>query len=259
MPDTVELFGMTFSDVTFEELCTLLADRIDKKLPGYIVTPNVDHVCQVQSDPAFRQAYDDAWLVLVDGMPIIWASRLFGCALSTKLSGSDLLPQLCEFAADRGYSVFLLGAAEGVADQASENLRRLYPGLIIAGTHSPPMGFDQDPDENAKALQAIREARPDLCFTAMGAPRQEVWLHSNHRESGALVSIGVGAALDFAAGLLKRAPLWMQRSGLEWVWRLCQEPRRLWRRYLVNDSFFFVLLWREWRKRLRRDRTEGPD
>ncbi len=259
MPDTVELFGVTLNNVTLEELCTLLADHIDKKLPGYIVTPNVDHVCQFQSDPALRQAYSDAWLVLADGMPIIWASRLFGCPLSAKLSGSDLLPLLCEFAAGRGYSVFLFGAAEGIADEAAENLCQLYPGLIIAGTYCPPMGFDRDPDENAKALQAIREAKPDLCFTAMGAPRQEVWLQANYRESGALVGVAIGAALDFAANRLRRAPGWMQRSGLEWVWRLCQEPRRLWRRYLVNDSLFFLLLLREWRKRRRDARTGDTD
>lgn len=251
LPETVELFDIPFSRVTLDDTFQFFSERIAQREPGYVVTPNVDHVCRIHRDPAFREAYSEATLILADGMPLIWASRLLGKPLLAKISGSDLVPLLSEFAAEKGYRVFYFGAAEGVAEHAAERLKARFPELQVAGFHSPPMGFDEDPEENPKAVARVRDSKADICFVAMGAPRQEIWLRDHYKELGVPVSIGIGAGLDFVVGHQKRAPVWMQNAGMEWIWRLCHEPRRLWRRYLVEDMLFFRLLWREWRARKR--------
>jgi N-acetylglucosaminyldiphosphoundecaprenol N-acetyl-beta-D-mannosaminyltransferase len=247
----VELFGLSICNLTYEELCRRISERVEAGQPGYIVTPNVDHVCRYHRDPSFQAAYREAAHVLADGMPVVWAARLFGRPIREKLSGSDLLPRLTEYAAERGYSVFYLGAAEGVAEEVARRLEERHPGLRVKGTYSPPYGFEKDPEANAEVLRRLHEAKPDICFVALGSPKQEVWLHENCIAAGVPVLIGVGAAFDFVAGRVRRAPVWMQKSGMEWLWRLSQEPRRLARRYLVDDCFFLALLWREIKKRRR--------
>lgn len=243
-PEKIRLFDLPICDLTFTELCEQISQRIQTRKPGYVVTPNVDHVCRYHRNPDFRAAYDHATHVVVDGMPLLWFSRLFGRPLREKLSGSDLLPMLSAYAAEKGHSVYYLGAAEGVADEVALRLGKAYPGLRVAGTYSPPFGFEKDPAANEEILRRLREARPDICFVALGSPKQEIWLHRNHEASGVPVMLGVGAAFDFVAGRIRRAPVWMQNAGLEWCWRLACEPRRLAWRYLVDDSYFFVVLWR---------------
>lgn len=244
----VELFGVPFHRVTFSQVRDCVDRRVRDGKPGFIVTPNIDHVCQFQDNEAFRVAYGKAFLSLVDSMPLVWMSRLLGQPLPEKLSGSDLVPLLCRSAAESGHSVFLFGAAEGVADEAAKRLQRANPQLRVAGTYSPPLRFEEDPRENEKALDAVRQAAPDLLFVALGSPRQELWLAGHYEDLRVPVSIGVGAGLDFAAGRTRRAPLWMRRAALEWFWRLMMEPRRLWRRYLIEDSKFFLLFFRELRR-----------
>lgn len=253
----IELFGISFSDVTFEDVCQCIDDRVKSGDPGYIVTPNVDHVCLFDRDPAFRQAYSHAFLVLVDGVPVVWASRLLGEPLRQKLSGSDMVPALSEFAAQEGYSVFLLGAAEGIAAIASARLQEQYPALQVVGAYAPPMGFYDDERANTEVVRRVRESGAQLCFVALGAPEQVTWMYHNCESCGTPVMIGVGAGLDFVAGHRKRAPLWMQRTGLEWVWRLIHEPRRLWRRYLIDDLRFLPIVLREFGRR-RRKRASEP-
>jgi len=239
------LFGMPFCDVTLDELVELLDEQIALCKPGYIVTPNVDHVCRFHRDPAFRGAYENAWLVLCDGMPIIWASKLLGRPLRQKLSGSDLIYWLSRHAAERGYSVHFFGAQEGVAAAAAERLKQQFPALKIAGVQSPPFGFHTDPDANAAATQLVRESGADIVYVALGSPKQEVWMKDNAEACGIAAMIGVGGAFDFVSGRVRRAPEWIQRASLEWIWRLCQEPRRLWRRYLVEDVLFVKLFMAE--------------
>jgi N-acetylglucosaminyldiphosphoundecaprenol N-acetyl-beta-D-mannosaminyltransferase len=251
----VRLFGITFSNLTFEGFCQAIDDHVAQQEYGYVVTPNVDHVCRVQSDPLFKQAYDDASLVVPDGVPIIWSSRLLRQPLVEKLSGSDMVPLICAHAAKRGYSVFLLGAAEGVADEAAARLIEKYPPLQVAGTYSPPLGFEEDPEACVSIAARVQDAKADICFVALGSPKQEIWMNRHGKDTGVSVLLGIGAGLDFVAGRVNRAPRWVQRCGFEWLWRLCQEPRRLWRRYLVEDTYFAVLLWRELRQTWRRRNT----
>ena len=246
----VELFGISVCNLTYEGLCDGIDRHVATREPGFIVTPNVDHVCRYHRDPSFREAYDHASFVLADGMPLLWSARLLGRPLLEKLSGSDLLPRLSGFAAERGYSVYYLGAAEGVAEAAAERLKMRYPSLRVAGTYSPPFGFERDPQVNASIVARLREARPDICFVALGSPKQETWLYGNYAAAEIPAMIGVGAAFDFVAGRVRRAPRWMQKTGMEWIWRLIQEPRRLAKRYLIEDSYFFVLLAREIRRRV---------
>lgn len=244
----IELFGVRFNDVTFNELCNRILRFIRAGRRSYIVTANVDHICRYQTDSAFRDAYENAGTVVCDGKPLIWMSRLLGPPLREKLSGSDLVVALSEFAANEGLSVFLFGAADGVAAQAAANLRRRFPALRVAGVYSPPMGFYSDDGKNEDAVRTISETAPDICFVALGSPQQELWMNRFYQACNTRVMIGIGASFDFLAGRVKRAPRWMQKAGLEWMWRLYQEPRRLWRRYLVDDMKIIGLLWRELRR-----------
>jgi N-acetylglucosaminyldiphosphoundecaprenol N-acetyl-beta-D-mannosaminyltransferase len=180
-------------------------------------------------------------------MPIVWASRLLGRPLPARVAGSDLLPELCHAAAVRGYTVFLLGGAAGVPERAAARLRARFPRLRIAGHHAPPEGFA--PDEGAAAaaaVAAVNAAKPALLFVGLGAPKQELWVHRHWSRLDATVAVCCGAAIDYAAGAQVRAPVWMQRAGAEWVWRLAREPGRLWRRYLVQDAAFVGIFLKEW-------------
>ena len=239
--------GVPVARMSFHDLCMALGDRIRQRRPGFLVTPNVDHVCLFHRRADIRAAYREAFLALPDGIPLLWAARLLGRPLEEKLSGSDLVPSLSEWAAKEGYSVFCFGAAEGVAEKAARKLQEQYPGLKVAGVYSPPVGFEHDPVENRRAIAAIRNAKPDICFVALGCPKQELWLLEHYKDIGVPVSLGIGAGLDFVAGKVRRAPRCVQRIGLEWLWRLLQEPRRLWRRYLVEDALFLSLVWRDFR------------
>jgi N-acetylglucosaminyldiphosphoundecaprenol N-acetyl-beta-D-mannosaminyltransferase len=223
-------------------------DRIEALIragrPSYVVTPNVDHIVKLQSDPAFRDAYRDAGLVLPDGMPLLWAARFLKTPLKQKVSGSDLFPRFCRIAAEKGYRLFFLGGRQGAADRAADLFRQQHPGIQIQ-THCPPMGFERDEAENAQIVKMIRDFAPHILFVGLGAPKQELWLHKHHQQAAVPVSIGVGASFDFVAGYVRRAPVLFQKTGFEWAWRLMQEPRRMYRRYLLEDPEFFRLVWKQ--------------
>jgi len=204
---------------------------------GYVVTPNLDHAVRLRSDAALRAAYDGAALVLADGMPLVWASRLRGPALPARVAGSDLIEPLAAAAAGAGLSLFLFGTTLAVLCTAARRLAAGAPGLRIAGIHAPPFGFESDPEANREALAAVAAARPDIVLLALGSPKQELWAARWRHECGAGVLVCIGAGLDFLAGAQARAPRPLQRLGLEWLWRALGDPRRLGPRYLRN------LLW----------------
>jgi len=210
---------------------------------GYVVTPNVDHVVQAEHSEALRESYAEASLSLVDGQPLLWLSKMMGDPFPEKISGSDFVPLVVERAAERGWRLFFLGAAEGVGDRAAEVLRNQHPGIDIL-VHSPSFGFEQDPDECARVLDMIRAAEPQVLVLALGCPKQELLMHRWRNELGATVAIGAGATLDFIAGNVSRSPTWMSDVGLEWLYRLAHEPRRLAHRYLVRDTEIVRIAWR---------------
>lgn len=208
---------------------------------GYVVTPNIDHVVLANQNPDFREAYEKASLSLVDGQPLVWASHLLGVPLPEKISGADLIMPLMERAGRDGLRVYLLGAGPGVAEKAGAVLHEKY-GVNIVGCDAPMLSQNPNDGETAAALQRVRDARPHLVLVAMGAPKQEILMCRFKEAYAPAVALGIGAGLDFIAGTVQRAPEWMSKNGLEWAYRLSREPKRLWRRYLINDPKFLVIL-----------------
>jgi N-acetylglucosaminyldiphosphoundecaprenol N-acetyl-beta-D-mannosaminyltransferase len=208
---------------------------------GTVFTPNVDHIVQAEHDPAFRAAYERTSLSLVDGTPVLWAARLLGTPLPAKLSGSDMLEPVLTRAEQEGLRVVLLGGGPGVAELAAQNLRQRMPKLQIVDTLAPRLGLEPTPEEHA-CVERLLAARADLIFVCLGAPKQELFSDRNRERLAPAVLVGFGAAVDFAAGTIPRAPGWVSGAGLEWAVRLGREPRRLAARYLLRDPEFFKIV-----------------
>ena len=230
--------------LTFAETLDEIERLVDSREGGTVFTPNVDHVVKADKDDAFRRAYADASLSLADGMPLVWVGRLLGCPLPERVAGSDLLLPLLELAARRRWRVYLLGGAPGVAEEVSHLLSEKM-GISVVGWDDSRIASDGS-DPTGRSVERAAAARPDLVFVGLGPPKQELWIHRAKDALGPAVSFGVGASLDFLAGRFERAPRWMSRIGLEWAYRLVQEPRRLWRRYLVDDPRFALIVLRTW-------------
>lgn len=215
---------------------------------GMIVTPNVDHVVMAETNETLKLAYDAAALSLTDGKPLVWLASAMGRPVPEKISGSDLIRPLLARAADEGLSCFFFGGKPGIAEKAAAILRSEYPRLVVAGCHSPPFGFETDAAADRAAVDIVVAARPHLVFVALGSPKQEAWMHRHQAALGGAVTLGIGASLDFIAGAVKRAPPWMSEAGLEWVYRLVQEPGRMYERYLVRDRAIVGIAWRTWKE-----------
>lgn len=221
-------------------------DRIEQLVAagegGAVFTPNVDHVVLADENRAFRAAYARASLSLADGMPLVWSSRLLGTALPERVAGSDLAFPLLERAAARGWRVFFFGGDPGVAETARDKVLGSLPLLDFAGVAAPMVRLEASDEEREAVIRPLVAAKPNLVLVALGAPKQEIWIDQVRSAVRPAVLVGVGASLDFLAGTIPRAPRWMARSGLEWLFRLGREPRRLWKRYLVRDPKFLVIL-----------------
>ncbi len=240
----MQFLNTEIDNLTFDEALARIDELLRTHAGGRVVTPNVDHIVQLEKNEEFRQAYQDAALVLTDGQPLIWISRWLGCPIKEKISGSDLFPRLCELAAEKGYTMYLLGAARGVAAEAARRLTQKNSGLRIVGIDSPEYGFEKDPQRVEEVIAKITETAPDILVAGLGTPKQEIFLWKQREQLKGILAFGMGASLDFEAGNVKRAPRWMQKCGLEWLYRLCREPRRLFKRYLVDDMKIFPLAWR---------------
>jgi N-acetylglucosaminyldiphosphoundecaprenol N-acetyl-beta-D-mannosaminyltransferase len=250
----ITLFGMSIDSLNMQESVAAVLEWCQSPRQRsclYVVTPNVDHTVMFQTSPALRDAYADAALVLADGAPVVWASRLLGRRLPERVAGSDLAPALFKRsnAEDRPLRVFLLGAAPGVAERAAVNIAQRWPKVEIVGTLSPPLGFEKNAAENQKIFAAIAAVQPDLVLLGLGAPKQELWIHEHADQVQAKVALCIGATIDFLAGEKSRAPRWMRRVGLEWAHRLLSEPSRLTKRYLHDAWVFPRLVWQDWRRR----------
>lgn len=228
-------------NLTMKETLIRIDQLIRQNKNAYVVTPNVDHIIQLERGGELVEAYKHADLILADGKPLIWISKFYGTPIKEKISGSDLFPRLCKMASKKGYKMFFLGAAEGVAAKAAKNLTKRFPGLQVVGTYSPPIGFEKNPEELKKIIKQIKEAKPHILIVALGCPKQEFFILHHREELGVPISLGLGASLDFEAGNIKRAPKWMADSGLEWLYRIIQDPKRLAKRYLIDDMKIFKL------------------
>jgi N-acetylglucosaminyldiphosphoundecaprenol N-acetyl-beta-D-mannosaminyltransferase len=251
----IALLGVPFDNVTIPQAIERIEQMIASRQPHYVVTANVDFCVQAHEDVELRRILFDADLVLCDGTPLVWASWLFGNPLPERVAGADLVPLLLEHAAKKEYRVFFLGGASEVAERAIERLQAQYPDLVIAGHYAPP--FRPLLDMNHEEIsERIRAAQPDLLFVSFGCPKAEKWIAMHYRALGVPVCMGVGATIDFLAGRVRRAPGWMQRMGGEWVYRLAQEPRRLWRRYAKDlRQLGGPLVTQLWTQRLTRSRN----
>ena len=231
----MKFMNIEIDNLTMDEALDRIDSLIQDNRSAYVVTPNVDHLVQLERGGELNEVYKHADLILTDGKPLIWISKLYGTPIKEKISGSDLFPKLCALAADKGYKMYFLGAAEGVAAKAAENLEKRFPGLQVVGTYSPPFGFEKDETEMEKIKKQIKDVAPHILVVGLGCPKQELFILHHKDELGVPLSLGLGASLDFEAGNIKRAPKWMADHGLEWLFRITQDPKRMARRYLIDD------------------------
>ncbi len=251
MRERISLFDVEIDSLDMQGAVQQLVSWIDEdnaEQCRYVVTPNVDHVVMLQENQQLMEAYKSAAMVLADGFPLIVASKWLGKPLPERVAGSELIPALFDELQrrEKGARVYLLGAMPGVAVKAARRIDRDWPGLTIAGTYSPPFGFENDEQECEAILQRIEEARPDVLVFGVGAPKQELWTHRFRDRIKAKTLFCVGATIDFLAGEKPQAPVWMRRTGLEWIHRVASEPRRLARRYAAGAVIFPQIVFREW-------------
>jgi N-acetylglucosaminyldiphosphoundecaprenol N-acetyl-beta-D-mannosaminyltransferase len=258
---SVRVAGLDFDALSERQVVARIIGDSDDGRGGWVVTPNIDICSQVRRDPAARELISGATLVVADGMPLVWASRLRGDPLPERVAGASLIFTLSAAAAASGKSVYLLGGEPGVPRRAAAGLIRRYRSLRVAGFHAPPLGFDRQPGGIEAIAAMLARAKPDIVFVGLGFPKQERVIAALAPGLPAAWFIGCGAAIPFAAGALPRAPHWMHPLGLEWIFRLVSEPRRLFRRYLVDDLPFAVRLLATSALALRKDhpwRADGP-
>lgn len=233
--------GLPYTAISYSNaIATILelATSADKKTPLIVLTPNAHHYYLYSKNPEFHNIYERADISLLDGMPLVWASKFINKTPVEKVSGSDIFISLFKKAVLLNYKIYLLGAAPGVAQKAIARLGATDKVGSLVFFDSPPVGFENDKDKNETVLNKINRVKPNILFAALGTPKQEFWLNTNSRRLNAAVAIGVGGSFDFVAGTTTRAPLWMQRCSLEWLFRLIKEPRRLWKRYFITNTFF---------------------
>lgn len=228
-----------FDNMSFDEVVEVIREHIRTREPGFMVSLNTDIAVRLDEDPAFMEAYQAADLALMDSQPLVWLAQANGLPKPERLTGSDLMPRLCEVAAKDGWSCFFCGGMDGVPQKAAKNLSERFPGLIVAGAYSPAYGFEKTEEGIRELVNMVGAANPDLLFFCLGTPKTEKILYPHLEELGVPFTLSVGAAVDFAAGNVRRAPRWIQKAGLEWMFRFCQEPKRLFKRYFVDS-------WRVW-------------
>ncbi len=244
-----EFMSFPIDNLTFDEAVSHIMELSQRGNCAYIVTPNADHAVKLEKDKELRALYKEATLIVPDGTPLLWTADSLGKPLKDRITGADLLPAICKEAARQGRSIFLLGGEEGVALAAKDNLRKEYRGLKIAGTYAPQISLEKDDAEIRKTISIINNAKPDILVVSLGCPKQEKFIYRYQKELKAHVALPIGAALDFAAGKVKRAPKWMQKAGMEWLYRFICEPGRLFRRYFVDDMKVFLLAFK-YRKKI---------
>ena len=239
-PARVDVLGVGISCLTLDSAVEEVSGWVDRGEHRYVCITGVHGVMESQADEGLRHVHNAAGLVTPDGMPMVWLSQYHGHRHTSRVYGPDLMLAVCERSLSRpGYRHFFYGGNEGVPERLASRLQKRFPGLHVAGTYSPPFRA-MTPEEDDRLVRMINETNPDIVWVGLSTPKQEQWMSQHVRRLGAPVLVGVGAAFDFHAGLKRQAPRWMQRSGLEWLYRLGREPRRLGRRYLRNNPAFVL-------------------
>jgi N-acetylglucosaminyldiphosphoundecaprenol N-acetyl-beta-D-mannosaminyltransferase len=240
--DKVLLDSVTMSEAV-ARISTMLGESRDRA--AHVVTMNAQFVQMAHQEARFADVLRRADLSVADGLSVVWASRWLGQFVPERVAGADLMVRLCETAAADGKTVYFLGGSPGAASCTATRLSHDFPRLAVVGVDCPPVGFLSNPEECSRVAGRIEQARPDLLFVGFGAPKQEYWIE-RHAHLPAKVMMGIGGSFEFIAGFRKRAPLLFQKAGCEWLWRLCIEPRRLWKRYLVGNTIFLFVVFRQW-------------
>jgi N-acetylglucosaminyldiphosphoundecaprenol N-acetyl-beta-D-mannosaminyltransferase len=237
MTDRINVLGVGISPLCLPLAVAAMERAIEHRSKGYICVTGVHGVSEAQADPAFRSILNGAFLNTPDGMPMVWLGKLAGHRAMDRVYGPDLLIQACRVSGQTGWRHFFYGGAPGVAGQLAEALRRRFPYLEVAGTFTPPFRPLNDTEQRALREEVAR-ARPDIIWVGLSTPKQEAFMADALGWLDTTLMVGVGAAFDLLSGRVRQAPRWIQRAGIEWLYRLIQEPRRLWSRYLKNNPLF---------------------
>jgi N-acetylglucosaminyldiphosphoundecaprenol N-acetyl-beta-D-mannosaminyltransferase len=237
----INILGVGVSAVNMELALLAVDDWIIRCEAHYVCVRDVHGIVESQRSEDLRRIHNVAGMVTPDGMPLVWLSHLKGYRIVDRVYGPDLLLAVCEHSLALGYRHFFYGSDSGVPELLSKNLQSRFPGLKVAGTYSPPFR-PLTAEEDNQVIARINGAHPDIVWVGLSTPKQEYWMAEHIGRLSAPVLIGIGAAFDFHAGIKKQAPRWMQRRGLEWLFRLASEPRRLWRRYLIDNPLFALLV-----------------
>lgn len=245
----IDVLGVGISALTMDSAVAEISRYVEEGVRQYVCVTGVHGVMESQADPRLAEIHNRSGLTTPDGMPMVWAGKWAGASHMERVYGPDLMLSVCERAATNGWSSYFYGGKEGVAELLAERLQARFPGLVVAGTYSPPFR-PLTAEEDEGVVEMINAAKPDLIWVGLSTPKQEWWMAGHRDRMEASVLLGVGAAFDIHAGLLPQAPAWMQRTGLEWSYRLFREPKRLWRRYLSNNPRFVLAVLRR-RPRLR--------
>lgn len=235
------VLGVPVSTLNMPQAIETILSWIARKQAHYICVRDVHGIMRAQEDPALLEIHDEAGMVTPDGMPLVWLARWRGHANVDRVCGSDLVAELCAASVQHGIGHYFYGGKAGVAERMAAALQSRFPGLLVVGTGTPPFGPLSDP-EDAAVVASINAAKPNVVWVGLSTPKQEYWMRSHVGRIPGATLIGVGAAFDFFAGDVKRAPEWMHLRGLEWLHRLASEPRRLWRRYLVLGPRFVLMV-----------------
>lgn len=252
MHKKIRLFNIDIDQLTMQETVEKITHWIlsDEVRNHYVVTPNVDHIVNLHSNPEFKNAYADASLIVADGRPVVLASKLLGKSLPEVVPGSDLVPAIFDYfqyQQKQPLRVFLLGAMPGVAEKARENIHQQWPNVNVVGLFSPNFGFEKSAEQSRQICEMVSASKADVVVFGVGAPKQELWSKQYAQQLNAKVILCVGATIDFLAGEKARAPIWVRKIGMEWLHRMMTEPKRLAKRYLVDAFIFPVLVFKEWK------------
>jgi N-acetylglucosaminyldiphosphoundecaprenol N-acetyl-beta-D-mannosaminyltransferase len=255
--DRTNILGVSVSSINLDDAVATIERWISERSYNYVCVTDVHCVMESRTNERLRSIYNEAGMATPDGMPLVWLSRLFGQSRTERVYGPDLMRKMTSVSKLRGYRQFYYGGGEGVAHKLKQALIAAHPGLDVAGTLCPPFR-ELTPEEDQSVVDAINAVRPDIVWVGLGAPKQEFWMANHLGRISAPVMIGVGAAFDFLAGTKPQAPRWMQRNGLEWLFRLSSEPRRLWRRYAYVVPGFVILAAGELIRRAIRSSEAAP-
>lgn len=244
-PNFIDMLGIRISNVSKEEILNTIEAFIETNRPHAIFTPNVDHIVKAKSDAEFASALQSADMLIPDGMGIVFGSYILGTPIKEMVGGRRLVPELCRLAAEKDWKVYLFGAKNGIADLARKNLEARFPGLRVVKAHSPSSNFLIEGRENEQVIEDINRNAPEILLVGLGTPKGEKWVMMHKSRLKVSVAMQVGGTLDVLAGARREPPAWAPKLGLEWLFRLVEQPGSVWKRYLIDDPIFFWWILKE--------------